>query len=93
MTKGMAVTHKGSAPLSFAHVTEALEGLRPSFSAHVRFGEHGAPVQNQRQWLRDEIRQLQFQSNLDKSVLPISRQVATISLRNCRLLAAAVTGG
>src|ERR1700722_10615809 len=28
----------------FARVAVALEGLRPSFSAHVRFGEHGAPV-------------------------------------------------
>jgi hypothetical protein len=24
--------------------TKAVEGLRPSFSAHVRFGERGAPV-------------------------------------------------
>jgi hypothetical protein len=54
-------------PVSFAHVTEALEGLRPSFSAHVRFGEHGAPVQNQRQWLRDEIPGFRLRSNLDKS--------------------------
>jgi hypothetical protein len=24
---------------------KAIEGLRPSFSSHVRFGERGAPVQ------------------------------------------------
>jgi len=28
-----------------AHIPKALGGLRPSFSAHVRFREHGAPVQ------------------------------------------------
>src|ERR1700758_5172022 len=27
-----------------AYIPKALGGLRPSFSAHVRFGEHGAPV-------------------------------------------------
>ena len=30
----------------FARLVGALEGLRPSFSAQVRFGEPGAPVQN-----------------------------------------------
>jgi hypothetical protein len=42
----------------FGNVTKALEGAaRPSFSAHVRWGEHGAPVQNQRLWWGDQIRQ------------------------------------
>src|SRR5580700_3449626 len=27
-----------------AYTPKALGGLRPSYSAHVRFGEHGAPV-------------------------------------------------
>jgi hypothetical protein len=27
------------------------KGLRPSSSAHVRWGEHGAPVQNHGTWL------------------------------------------
>ena len=27
-----------------ADSAKAIVGLRPSFSAHVRFGEHGAPV-------------------------------------------------
>src|SRR5580700_12345207 len=27
-----------------AYTPKALSGLRPSYSAHVRFGEHGAPV-------------------------------------------------
>jgi hypothetical protein len=28
---------------------------KTSFSTHVRWGEHGAPVQNHRPWLGDEI--------------------------------------
>jgi hypothetical protein len=43
---------------------KALVGLRPSYSAHVRFGERGAPVQ----FLLDSVRELT--PALQNSILP-----------------------
>jgi hypothetical protein len=48
--------HQGSLPLVvvFCSGSKSVGGLRPSFSAHVRWGEHGAPVQGRGPRLRGE---------------------------------------
>jgi hypothetical protein len=53
------------------------KGCAPSFSAHVRWGEHGAPVQNRRLWFGDEIRGFRLQSNLDKPEVQASLRDST----------------
>jgi hypothetical protein len=39
---------------------------KATFSAHVRWGEHGAPVQNHRPWLQEEFGRIPFELELKR---------------------------
>jgi hypothetical protein len=45
-----------------AGVAKTMVGLRPSFSAHVRFGERGAPVLSRRDRLASRVLTLTLQA-------------------------------
>jgi hypothetical protein len=57
------------------------EGIgRTPFSAHVRWREHGAPVQNHRPWLGEEFGRLPFEPKEETADLSTTKPVLTTSL-------------
>jgi hypothetical protein len=70
----MGRKRRAEAPSSVSHLRargKSLSGIegrhwKATFSAHVRWGEHGAPVQNHRPWLQEEFGRIPFELELKR---------------------------